>query len=89
MNFDFKAEFEFDFEDESIAKTVYESVKRELEDDQRYFVDIILKGDKLNICINANDVVGLRAATNTWLRLIKIAEEMVHVIREHKHGNRV
>jgi tRNA threonylcarbamoyladenosine modification (KEOPS) complex Pcc1 subunit len=90
-----KAEFVLEDEDE-IIKTVYESVKEEkenktkLEDkdkDRRFFVDLALKGNKLSVCISGEDIVKVRAAANTWLRLSKIAEEMVQVVREcDSHG---
>ncbi|MCK4476229.1 MAG: hypothetical protein KAU16_05830 [Methanophagales archaeon] len=90
-----KAEFVLENEEETI-KTVYESLKEEeenktkLEDkdkDRRFFVDVALKGDKLSVCISGDDIVKVRAAANTWLRLSKIAEEMVQVVREcDSHG---
>jgi tRNA threonylcarbamoyladenosine modification (KEOPS) complex Pcc1 subunit len=85
-----KAEFVLEDDDE-IIKTVYGAVKEEkenktkLEDkgkDRRFFVDVALKGNKLSVCISGDDIVKVRAAANTWLRLSKIAEEMVQVVRE-------
>jgi len=90
-----KAEFVLEDEEETI-KTVYESIKEEKENktkleykdkDRRFFVDFALKEGKLNVCINGDDIVKVRAAANTWLRLLKIAEEMVQVVREcDSHG---
>ncbi|MCW3134061.1 MAG: KEOPS complex subunit Pcc1 [Methanophagales archaeon] len=90
-----KAEFVLEDEEETI-KTVYESIKEEKENktkleykdkDRRFFVDVTLKEGKLNVCINGDDIVKVRAAANTWLRLLKIAEEMVQVVREcDSHG---
>jgi len=91
-----KIEAEFELEDEAeIIKTVYESIKEEGEeenktkiggkakdeDKRRSFVAVALKGNKLSLCIRGEDIVKLRAAANTWLRLSKIAEEMVQVVR--------
>ncbi len=84
-----KAEFVLEDEKEAI-KTVYESIKEEKENktkleykdkDRRFFVDVALKGDKLTVCISGDDIVKVRAAANTWLRLLKIAEEMMEVVR--------
>ncbi|HID19590.1 MAG TPA: hypothetical protein EYP28_01415 [Methanophagales archaeon] len=78
-----RVEAEFVLEDdEGILKTVYDSVKEERDDKKdkrRSFVNIALKGNKLSIQICGDDVVRLRAAANTWLRLLKIAEEMIEV----------
>jgi tRNA threonylcarbamoyladenosine modification (KEOPS) complex Pcc1 subunit len=79
-----KAEFVLEDEGETI-KTVYESIKEEKEDktklDKRFFVDVALKEDRLSVCISGDDIVKVRAAANTWLRLLKIAEEMVEVVK--------
>jgi tRNA threonylcarbamoyladenosine modification (KEOPS) complex Pcc1 subunit len=90
-----KAEFVLEDEEE-IIKTVYEAVKEEKENktkiedkdkDRRFFVDVALKEDTLSVCISGDDIVKVRAAANTWLRLSKIAEEMVQVVREcDSHG---
>lgn len=81
-----KIEAEFELEDEEeIVKTVYVSIKEERDiekDKRRSFVDIALKGTILSVCICGDDIIRVRAAANTWLRLLKIAEEMVHVVRE-------
>ena len=76
-----EAEFEFD-DDVAKLKTIYNAVKEEWADEaerKRSFVNIELKGTKLGIHICGDDVVRLRAAVNTWLRLVKIAEEMIEV----------
>ncbi len=81
-----KIEAEFELEDEEeIVKTVYASIKEERDiekDKRRSFVDIAFKGTKLSVCICGDDIISVRAAANTWLRLLKIAEEMVQVVRE-------
>lgn len=38
-------------------------------------------GDTLTLLIEAEDVVSLRAALNTWLRLARVAEEMLDACR--------
>jgi len=78
-----KVEFELEGEEETI-RTVYESIKEEGKDSDksRSFVAVARKGNKLSVCISGDDIVKLRAAANTWLRLSKIAEEMVGVVGE-------
>lgn len=78
-----RAEFEFKDEEE-IVKTVYESIKEEREeviDKKRSSVDLALNGDTLSVYMSGDDIIRLRAVVNTWLRLLKIADEMVHVVK--------
>jgi hypothetical protein len=35
------------------------------------------------VCIRGEDIVIVRAAANTWLRLLKIAEEMIAAVGEY------
>jgi len=69
---------EFELGDRS-AK-VYESLKPELGavPSERSKVDMSVQEGRLNLFITAEDIISLRAAVNTWLRLIKIAEEMLN-----------
>ncbi|MBE0516767.1 MAG: hypothetical protein IBX41_05180 [Methanophagales archaeon] len=87
---------EFELEDEvEIVKTVYESIQEENkieeneleEDKRRSLVDISLNGTKLCVRIGGDDLIRVRAAANTWLRLVKVAEEMTRVVKEcDPHG---
>ncbi len=80
----FTAEFELEDEEE-LVKTIYRSVKEELHDGtdtKRSFVHLALKGKSLYVTMGSDDVIRLRAMANTWLRLVKIADEMVHVVKE-------
>jgi len=62
------------------ARPVYESLLPELQalPSERSKVSLEGSGDTLKLLIIAEDVVSLRAAVNTWLRLIKIAEDMLN-----------
>ncbi len=42
-------------------------------------VDLVLCEDSIKLELKGDDVVSLRAALNTWMRLIKIAFEMVDI----------
>jgi len=78
-----RAEFEFK-DDEEIVKTIYESIKEEREeviDTKRSFVDLALNGNTLSVYMSGDDIIRLRAVANTWLRLLKVADEMVHVVK--------
>jgi len=47
----------------------------------------VCAGDCLEIHIKALDLTALRAALNTWLRLVQIADEMIMVVeQEEKAG---
>ncbi len=78
-----RAEFAFKDEEE-IVKTIYESIKAERAegiDKKRSSVDLALNGNTLSVYMSGEDILRLRAVANTWLRLLKIADEMVHVVK--------
>ncbi len=62
------------------AEKIYESLKPELQatPSERSKVELKAEGGLLKLFIDAEDIISLRAALNTWLRLIKIAEEMFY-----------
>jgi len=75
-------ELEVDVEGaESVLKTVYESIKEEQEEG----VNTVFKGGLLSLYVSisgssSNEIARLRAVVNTWLRLLKIAQDMVEVV---------
>ena len=82
-----KIEAEFVLEDdEEIVKTIYESIREEredrVEDKRRSYVDLAIGANRLCVYIRGEDIVRVRAAANSWLRLLKVAEEMVEVVKE-------
>ena len=59
---------------------IYRALTPELEDElHRSSVNLTVCDDGIGLKINGNDVASLRAALNTWVRLIKIAFEMVNI----------
>lgn len=59
---------------------VYQALAPEMEDElQRSRASLELGEGYLSLRIEAEDVVSLRAAVNTWLRLVKIAMEMIDI----------
>jgi KEOPS complex subunit Pcc1 len=46
------------------------------------------KSDCLEVHISAEDITALRAALNSWLRLIQIAEEMIIIAKDNKYDIR-
>lgn len=84
------ATFEFEA-DEAQMRTIYASLKDERDDGldrKRSAVALDLDGTTLRLAFTGDDLIGLRAAANTWLRLVKVADEMVQVVREcGSHGS--
>jgi KEOPS complex subunit Pcc1 len=62
------------------ARPVYESLGPELQaiPSERSNISLELSGGVLRLLIAAEDIVSLRAAANTWLRLIRISEDMLN-----------
>jgi KEOPS complex subunit Pcc1 len=73
-----RAEFSFDFGEG--ASTIYRALLPETMDAfPRSRAALSVDGRMLHLIVNAEDVTALRAALNTWLRLIKVACEMAEI----------
>lgn len=75
---------EFIFETET-AETIYRALLPELEDSfsERSEIGLSFKDtNKLILSVKAEDVVSLRSALNTWIRLIQIAQEVLETTSE-------
>ncbi|MDD1761145.1 MAG: hypothetical protein LUQ59_02840 [Methanothrix sp.] len=60
------------------AHEIYQALLPELDDDlHRSSVALDCEDDFIRLEVKGEDVVSLRAALNTWIRLVKIAFEMV------------
>jgi len=72
-----EAVLSFDYPDESRARVVERSVRRELGgiDGDRSRATLERADATLTVRIEATDLVGLRAGLNTWQGLIAVAEE--------------
>ncbi|ELZ07268.1 KEOPS complex subunit Pcc1 [Natrialba aegyptia] len=72
---------EFDYESSERATVVAESVAREIGeiDDERSRTTIERDGSVVTIRIDAEDVIALRAAVNTWFSLIDVAERTAEI----------
>lgn len=76
-----KLSAEFIFETEN-AEIMYRALLPELGDNfsERSVIALRLKDtDKLVLTVDAEDVVSLRSALNTWFRLIQITQEVLEV----------
>jgi KEOPS complex subunit Pcc1 len=69
-----------EFELGRVSKPVFEALRPEMQalPSERSKELLEQSGDTLKLFVVAEDVVSLRAAINTWLRLIKIAEDMLN-----------
>ena len=74
-----KAKIEIDFENSTIAKDIFAAIKPEENSvpSKRAITRIILDGTKIFLLVDATDTVILRAAINSYLRLIKVAQEII------------
>ncbi len=59
---------------------IYRALTPELEDElHRSSVNLTFCDDGIGLTMKGSDISSLRAALNTWVRLIKIAYEMVNI----------
>ena len=70
--------------DQSVAENIARSLSVEAADlrDDRSETKIHRDGSEVAIDIVATDLIGLRAAANTWFGLLETAEETVTILRE-------
>ncbi len=73
-----KAEFIFEFEND--ADLVYKALKPEAIS-SRTSSEIYLNKNILKIVITATNLTELRAATNAWLRFVKISLDSLEVLK--------
>ena len=70
----------------SDAEIMFSALKPEAEDEampsgeeRRYTVELSREAKKLVLSIVSEDLTRLRATMNTWLRLLKVASEMIEL----------
>ncbi|MEA1869401.1 MAG: KEOPS complex subunit Pcc1 [Euryarchaeota archaeon] len=79
-----RAEFSFDFGED--ASTIYRALLPETREAfSRSRAALSVDGKMLHLIVDAGDIAALRAALNTWLRLIKVACEMAEI----RHGLKI
>jgi KEOPS complex subunit Pcc1 len=63
------------------ANDIFQALRPELEDElQRSRASLAPDHGFIRLRIEGDDIVSIRAALNTWVRLVKIAFEMVNVL---------
>jgi len=74
-----KGSADFTFEVDR-PERIFQALSPELEDElSRSRVRLIQGPDWIRMTIEGEDIVSIRAALNTWMRLIKIAIEMASI----------
>lgn len=75
---------EADYQSENETRIIEQSLRQEIGeiDDERSQTTISREECTLSIQIHAKDLVALRAALNTWLSLLAVAEETASIGRE-------
>lgn len=70
------ASLRFEYDRECCTRHVERSIRPELDElaDERSRASISREGRTLSVRIEAEDLVALRAAMNTWLTLLEVAE---------------
>jgi KEOPS complex subunit Pcc1 len=62
------------------AEDIFQALRPELEDEfQRSRVSLDLGEGFIRLRVDGDDIVSVRAALNTWLRLVKIAFEIASI----------
>ena len=71
------------------AEIIFGALKPEAEDEampsgeeRRYAVELSQEAKKLALSIVSEDLTRLRATMNSWLRLLKVASEMIELSRK-------
>ncbi|MFB6196114.1 MAG: KEOPS complex subunit Pcc1 [Haloplanus sp.] len=72
----------FEYDSDGRARTVERSVGVEVGeiDDARSTARVERHGDTVQVRIDAADLVALRAGTNTWVRLLAVAETVAAAV---------
>ncbi len=84
---DITANYQFKFENEKISNFIYNSLLPELDIKISDSSTISLSIDEINknflLEIKSNSISSLRAATNTWIRLIKLSFEIYNIFESN------
>lgn len=74
-----EAELVFEYRSVALARIVEQSVGREVGEiaGDRTRATVDRDGRRVVVLITADDLVGLRAGSNTWLSLVTVAEKTV------------
>ena len=76
-----RVDLEFEISDPD-ASVIYRALQPEVmtTPSERSCTGLIKDDPGLRLTIDAEDLVSLRASINTWLRLVKIAEDMINIL---------
>ncbi len=82
-NFAHHIKFDLEYDSSEMARIIYRSVGQEIGeiDDDRSETAVTQEDNTVKISIDAADLVALRAASNTWLSLIEVAEDTTSIAK--------
>ncbi|MCD6387008.1 MAG: hypothetical protein J7L30_01635 [Methanophagales archaeon] len=90
----FQLDFEMETEHRGDAEIMFGALKPEAEEEampsgeeRRYAVELSQEAKKLVLSIVSEDLTRLRATMNSWLRLLKVASEMIELTRLNSLGS--
>lgn len=77
ITYDHDATLAFEYDDERRARIVERSIRPEVDeiDGDRSVTEVARDDELVRVVVRATDLVALRAGLNTWLSLVKVAEE--------------
>ncbi len=76
------ARFEFSYPDARAARVVARSLRQEIADlnDDRSRTRLTRDDSTIEMTVQATDLIALRAAVNTWLSLVGVAEDVTESV---------
>jgi KEOPS complex subunit Pcc1 len=76
-----RLDLSFQYDGERRARLIHDAVAVEVGqiDDERSTARVAVDDEALSVAVFARDLVALRAGTNTWIRLVETAEDVVDV----------
>lgn len=74
------ASFSFSYDSAELAATVADAIAVEVGeiDDDRATATVDRENETVIVRVSASDLVALRAGTNSWTRLVSVAESIAH-----------
>lgn len=80
--YDHDATLAFEYDDERRARLVERSIRPEVGeiDGDRSVTEVARDDALVRVVVRARDLVALRAGLNTWLSLVKVAEETASIV---------
>ena len=84
VDYPHRLDLSFQYDDERRARLIHDAVAVEVGriDDDRSTARVAVDAEMLRVAVFAHDLVALRAGTNTWIRLVATAEDVLDVVND-------